>query len=51
MRTALSAALDKNATLTSMQLGHNTIGAEGARFLAAALDKNAGRPLLQQHRR
>ncbi len=37
---ALAAALDNNATLTSLSLGLNNIGAEGARSLAATLDTN-----------
>jgi hypothetical protein len=37
----LAAALDNNATLTSLDLGVNNIGDEGARSLAAALDNNA----------
>lgn len=38
---ALAAALEKNATLTSLRLDENEIGDEGALALAAALDKNA----------
>jgi hypothetical protein len=40
-RRALAAALDNNATLTSLDLTANDIDAEGARALTSALDNNA----------
>ncbi len=42
-------ALDNNATLTSLDLSFNNIGAEGARSLAAALDNNATLMSLDLH--
>jgi hypothetical protein len=38
---SFAAALDDNATLTSLNLDNNDIGAQGARALAAALGNNA----------
>ncbi|CAE7267208.1 DRC5, partial [Symbiodinium sp. KB8] len=37
---ALAAALEKNATVTHIDLALNSIGVEGAKALAAALEKN-----------
>ncbi len=37
----LAAALDNNATLTSLDLDGDKLGAQGARLLAAALDNTA----------
>ena len=37
----MAAALGKNFTLTSLNLGYNDIGYEGAVSLAAALEKNS----------
>jgi hypothetical protein len=37
----LAAALENNATLTSLVLYNNNIGAQGARALTAALPNNA----------
>jgi hypothetical protein len=39
-RNSVGAALDNNATFTSLDLSNNNIGAQGARSLAAALDTN-----------
>ncbi len=39
-RRSIIAALTRIATLTSLDLSYNDIGAEGARSLAAALDSN-----------
>ena len=38
---ALSAVLEKNASLTDLQLWNNNIGNEGAERIGAALEKNA----------
>ncbi len=40
-KKSLAAALDDNAALMSLVLGCNRVGAQGARALAAALDKVA----------
>jgi hypothetical protein len=41
MRSLARGSLDRNATLTGLDLSRNNVGAEGARSLAAALDMNA----------
>ena len=38
---ALAAALEKNSTLTSIDLSYNNIGDEGVASMAAALEKNS----------
>ena len=38
---SLAWALEKNATLGSLNLSSNTVGDEGAKSLASALEKNA----------